>query len=82
MTNSDPAAGDISRYSFLRVFANDHTIDESELAFIQRMAVRDAVVDADEREVLRRIFSRVKADSVTPEVWREIASFKAQHGIE
>lgn len=70
----------IMRYSFLRVFANDRTIDADELSFMARLALRDGAVDADEREMLDRIFSRVAPDSVTPEVWASIERFKREHG--
>ena len=44
-------------YSFLVVFANDGNIDEKELAMLERIALRDDVIDDDERRVLKKIFS-------------------------
>lgn len=70
----------IMRYSFLRVFANDRTIDQDELAFMARLALRDGAVDPAEREILDRIFSRVSPDAVSPNVREGIARFKADHG--
>ena len=71
----------IMQYSFLRVFANDDTIDDGELGMLMRLALRDGVVDEDERKALSTIFSRVSAQSVSPEVWESICRFKDQHGI-
>ncbi len=68
-------------YSFLHVFANDRTIDSGELAFMERLALSDGMVDDAEREVLHNIFSRVTKEQVEPAVWDEILRFKAQHGI-
>jgi hypothetical protein len=70
----------IMRYSFLRVFANDRTIDQDELDFMARLALRDGAVDAAERETLDRIFSRVSPDHVSPEVRDSIERFKRDHG--
>ncbi|MEQ9399168.1 MAG: hypothetical protein RJQ04_08340 [Longimicrobiales bacterium] len=81
MPDEGSRAGDIQRYSFLRVFANDPTIDAGELAFMQRMALADGRIDDRERATLETIFSRVSPDTVEPEVWAEIERFKARHGI-
>ncbi len=82
MSEPESAWNRIMQYSFLVAFANDGTIDADELAFIQRLALEDGVVDEDERHVLGRIFSRVGPDMVTPEVWAEIRSFCDRFGIE
>jgi len=81
MADRESSWNAIMQYSFLRVFANDGTIDAEELAMLERLALRDGIVDDDERTVLRRIFSRVLPDTVSPSVWDEICRFKAEHGI-
>jgi len=75
-------AGDISRYSFLHVFANDPTIDIAELDFIKRLAMHDGQIDDEERRVLARIFDRVSEATVDDVVWKEIQRFKRAHGID
>lgn len=70
------------RYSFLRVFANDGTIDAKELAFMERLALEDERVDDAERKVLSGIFSRVNEDTVEPNVWAEIVRFKEKYDID
>lgn len=81
MPDEGSRAGDIQRYSFLRVFANDPTIDEGELAFMQRLALADGRIDEKERATLEAIFSRVSEDTVSPDVWAEMERFKADNGI-
>jgi hypothetical protein len=69
------------QYSFLRVFANDGTIDAAELAMLEKLALEDGKVDDAEREVLGRIFARVSSDTVSEEVWSEVCRFKEHHAI-
>lgn len=71
----------IMQYSFLRVFANDATIDAAELTMLQKLALSDARVDDQERAVLSRIFARVSEETMSPEVWQEVCRFKQQHQI-
>jgi hypothetical protein len=81
MTDRDSSWNAIMQYSFLRVFANDGTIDADELAMLEKLALRDGKVDADECAVLSRIFARVAPDTVSPSVWDEICRFKTEHSI-
>jgi hypothetical protein len=78
---TDSAAEEILSYSFLRVFANDEVIDEGELRMIEKLALRDGVVDSKERAVLGRIFDRVDPDRLDPKVRTEIHRFREKHGI-
>ena len=71
----------IMQYSFLRIFANDGTIDAGELAMLEKLALEDGTVDDKEREVLSHIFARVSADTVEADVWQEICRFKERHQI-
>ena len=78
---AESRADDISRYSFLVMFANDELIDAGELAFIERLALADGIVDEAEREVLRGIFARVDTARLAPAVRAEIDDFRARYGI-
>lgn len=75
------AAPEILSYSFLRVFANDGLIDEDELRFIQKLALRDGVVDSKERAVLGRIFDRTDPEKLDPKVRADIERFRENYGI-
>ncbi len=84
MDDSQPhsEAKAIMGYTFLKVFADNDIIDADELAFIERLALRDGIVDDEEKKVLHEIFSRVGPDIEPPSVWEEICRFKKQYGIE
>jgi hypothetical protein len=71
----------IMQYSFLSVFAKDGIIDASELAMLERLALEDEQVDAEERAVLARIFGRVTEQTTDPEVWLEIQRFREKYSI-
>ena len=85
---TDPAippgsrARELAGYSFLVVFANDRTIDDAELAMLERLALEDGVVDDAEREVLRNIFNRVTPEQVAESVRAEMERFRARHAID
>jgi len=70
---------ELMQYSFLKVFADDRTIDADELRFLERLATRDDVVDQAEKDVLRAIFDRVTPDTVTPGVWLEMETFRQRY---
>ena len=71
-------AREIMNYSFLVALADDGTIDEGELAFIKRLALKDGVIDDEEKEVLARIFGKLNADDLSTTVRDEIASFRRE----
>lgn len=69
-------------WNAIKVFADDGTIDEGELNFLLGLALRDQIVDEDEKRVLRAIFDRAEAsDALAAKVRERIASVRAQHGI-
>lgn len=81
MTNVSSNWNAIMQYSFIRIFANDGTIDADELAMLERLAMADGQVDDRERNVLTTIFSRINADTVSADVMEDIEKFKALHQI-
>ena len=76
MTSPGSGWNAIMQYSFLHVFANDRTIDSSELAMLQKLALSDS-----ERAVLSRVFSRISETTVSPDVWQEVCQFKERYQI-
>lgn len=74
-------ARDLIGYSFLVMFANDETIDENELAMLEKLALEDGTVDNEEREVLRNLFGRVDKTYVADKVWNEIERFRKENEI-
>ena len=83
MGNKGPnsAAGQILGYSFLVVFANDGIIDADEFKFLKELALRDRVIDDDERDVLRVIFDRPDPKEMSIEVKNDIKRFRQQYQI-
>ena len=84
MSNSIPptsAARRLTAYSFLAVFANDHTIDEGELAMLEKIALEDGQIDDEERRVLGYLFGRVSEDTVNEAVWKEIQRLRKERDI-
>jgi tellurite resistance protein len=79
--DEQPNAEAMRRYAFLVMFANDGTIDRSELEFLERLALADHAIDNDEREVLREIFARVEPRTLTPSVREEIARFRQKYAV-
>ena len=78
---SDSRANQIMNYSFLVAFANDGTLDKSEVEFMERLALKDGVIDDDEKQVFRSIFGRVSRGTVSEDTWEEICKFRIKYGI-
>jgi len=81
MTNVSSNWNAIMQYSFIRIFANDGTIDANELAMLERLAMADGLMDDRERNVLASIFSRINMDTISADVLESIDQFKARHQI-
>jgi len=81
IVTTESRANEIMQYSFLVALADDGTLDEGELGFIKRLALKDGVLDDDEREVLSNIFSRLDMDRLGAPVQAEIAAFRREFGI-
>ena len=79
--NSKSRSCEIASYALFQVFENDSTIDAQELETIKKLALEDAVVDENEKIVLRRVFGRVTQDMVEPQVWLLMSGFRKRHGI-
>ena len=81
MSEKHSRAKELAGYSFLVVFANDSTIDESELHFMEKLALEDNQIDDEEREVLKNIFDRVRDEDLTAKVLEEVKSFRQKYDI-
>jgi len=76
-SNADAIRG----YSFLKIFADNDSLNADELAFIERLALEDRVVDEQENAALAAIFERAAQLGVTDAVAAEIAAFKKKVGM-
>lgn len=77
-SNADAIRG----YSFLKIFADNDSLNADELAFIERLALEDRMVDEKEKAVLSAIFERAAQIGVTAAVANEIAAFKKRIGMD
>jgi len=65
----------------IKCFTDDGTLDIGELNYLMGLAMRDGIVDEDEKRVLGSIFGKVEEKDVTNVVWERINQIKKQHGI-
>ncbi|MFK3650164.1 hypothetical protein ACI2IY_17285 [Lysobacter enzymogenes] len=65
----------------IQVFTNDGTLDLAELQNLLDLALRDDVIDDDEKRVLGNIFKQAELGQLAPDVQARIAQARQQHGI-
>jgi hypothetical protein len=68
-------------FESVKVFSNDGELDESELAFLLGLALRDQVVDEDERRVLGKIFAQAEQSRLSSTMRKRIADARRLHDI-
>lgn len=65
----------------IKCFTDDGTLDLGEVNFLLGLALRDNVVDEDEKRVLSNIFSKIQKNDVEPHVWNRISEIKKKYEI-
>lgn len=65
----------------ITVFSDDGRLDLAELEKLLALALRDAMVDEDEKRVLGNILTRAERDGVDPDVQARIDQVRQQHGL-
>lgn len=68
-------------YSSIKCFAHDGSLDTGELNYLLGLAMRDGVIDVDEKRVLKNILSKVNQADVASWVWDRIQEVKHRHGL-
>ncbi len=68
-------------YRSIQCFANDGKLVVSELDQLITIALRDGVMDEDEKRILRSILSRLKLVDLTPEMKARIDQLRSLHNI-
>jgi hypothetical protein len=63
------------------VFTNDGTLDVAELQKLLDLALRDKIVDEDEKRVLGNIFKQAELGQLDAQVKHRIDEARALHGI-
>ncbi len=62
----------------IKCFTDDGTLDIGELNYLMGLAMRDGIVDEDEKRVLGSIFGKVEEKDVSNVVWERINQIKKQ----
>jgi LDH2 family malate/lactate/ureidoglycolate dehydrogenase len=66
----------------IHVFSDDGRLDLAELEKLLALALRDAIVDEDEKRVLANILTRAERDGVDESVLTRIDQVRQQYGFE
>jgi hypothetical protein len=64
------------------VFTDDGRLDLGELEGLLALALRDEVVDEDEKRVLANILTRAERDGVDAEVQTRIGEIRRRYGFD
>jgi hypothetical protein len=65
----------------IHVFSDDGRLDAAELEKLLALALRDEIVDGDEKRVLANILGRAERDGVAPEVLARIVEVRRLYGF-
>lgn len=65
----------------IHVFTDDGRLDLAELEKLLALALRDEVVDEDEKRVLANILTRAERDGVAADVQTRIDELRARYGF-
>ena len=63
-------------YKSIQCFSNDGKLLVDELDQLMTIALRDGVVDEDEKRILKNIFNRLNSDELTTEMQAKISEIK------
>lgn len=80
MSGKNSSHIDLALYS-IKIFANDGTIDLEELENLLTIALKDGVIDKDEKHTLANIFKKVEEWDVTPKVWNRMKEVREKYGF-
>ncbi len=65
----------------IKCFTDDGKLDLHELNELVDIALRDGVIDDEERRVLGKIISLLKFEELTPAMQERIAALRSQYAI-
>ncbi len=65
----------------IHVFSDDGRLDLAELEKLLALALRDEVIDEDEKRVLGNILTRAERDGVAADVQARIDEVRARYGV-
>tara|TARA_Y100000588_G_scaffold210270_1_gene224239 strand:+ start:72922 stop:73161 length:240 start_codon:yes stop_codon:yes gene_type:complete len=62
-------------------FTDDGTLNQEEVRRLLSLALRDGVVDNEEKRVLNNIFNKVTQSEVSADTWAIMQEARVKHGI-
>lgn len=62
-------------------FTDDGTLSKGEVEHLVGLALRDNVINDEEKRVLKSIFGRVTQSEVSDETWTLMQNTRAKHGF-
>lgn len=68
-------------YRSIQCFSNDGKLLLPELNQLVDIALKDGVVDENEKRVLRAILRRLVHDELTPQMLARVKELQAKHGL-
>ena len=66
----------------VQCFSNDGKLDVNELDQIVEIALRDGVVDEDERKVLRDIIFNLTSNDLTSDMWTRVEQLVKHYKLD
>ena len=80
--NVGSTANEMMQYSLLCLLARGRAISQAGLAFLERLALRDGRMDADERLILGRILDEIDAVGSDPAVHAQITRMRTEYSLD
>jgi hypothetical protein len=65
----------------IHCFTDDGTLDIGELNYLLGLAMRDGVMDDEEKRVMSNIFSKVTSNDVSGITWDRMQSIRKEHSL-
>jgi len=82
MGDQDQSPGTTLAEASVNCFNDDGKLDIAELNFLMGLALKDGVLDDEERKVLADVFKLVEETDVSSRTWDRIRGIKKLYGIE
>ncbi|VAW58132.1 hypothetical protein MNBD_GAMMA11-721 [hydrothermal vent metagenome] len=65
----------------IECFKHDGTLQVNELEELVQLALKDGVLDDNEKRILKNIFSRLTPEELSKEMLEEIEKIRSQHNF-
>jgi len=69
-------AKELIAYAYLHAFANDGTLDDHELEFMKKLALKDGVIDDEEARAIHRLLDHLEGHAISTKVASTLGAFR------